>query len=558
MAEQPELDDLPQATVVRRKRMRISIVWIIPILAAIVAMGIAIQRVLSEGPTITIAFKAGDGIEAGKTFIKYKDVRIGLVTAVELSEDYSSVLVKAKIAKHAAGLMVDDAKFWVVEPRISLTGVSGLNTLLSGNYIGFQAGRSVQDQRTFVGLNEPPTITNQPGQQFQLKSATLGSLGVGTPIYYRRLTVGHVATYNLAADGKSVEMTVFVDAPYDKYVTPGTRFWNASGINVSVGAGGVEVRTESLAAIIAGGVAFDTPDFLPPANPAPRGTPFTLYSTRAIAMKQPDPVERRYVLHFNESVRGLSVGAPVTLFGLPVGEVTSVGLTFDPATLVFRPRVLITFFPDRLIGQLAPGQRASADKTMTDLTPEAHLRMMRRIVEDQGLRAQLQTGSFLTGELYVAFEFFPNAPKPKIDWTKDPLELPVVPGSLANIQAKINSILTKIDNMPLDAIGSEVKSTLATLDQTLKDADKLVNSVNAQWVPEGTKTMVEVRQAIATADKALKNADSTLFSKDSPAPQDLRDALQEMTRAARSVRVLVDYLERHPDVLIRGKSTEKP
>jgi len=195
---------------------------------------------------------------------------------------------------------------------------------------------------------------------------------------------------------------------------------------------------------------------------------------------------------------------------------------------------------------------------MTDLTPEAHLRMMRRIVEEQGLRAQLQTGSFLTGELYVAFEFFPNAPKPKIDWAKDPLELPVVPGSLANIQAKINSILTKIDNMPLDAIGSEVKNTLATLDQTLKDADKLVNSVNTQWVPEGTKTMVEVRQAIATADKALKNADSTLFSKDSPAPQDLRDALQEMTRAARSVRVLVDYLERHPDVLIRGKSTEKP
>jgi paraquat-inducible protein B len=156
MAEPTDLDNLPQATVVRKKRMRISIVWIIPILAAVVAIGIAIQRVMSEGPTITVAFKNGDGIEAGKTFIKYKEVRIGVVTAVELSEDFSKVLVRAKIAKHAAGLMVEDAKFWVVEPRISLSGVSGLNTLLSGNYIGFQAGKSTEDQRTFTGLNEPP------------------------------------------------------------------------------------------------------------------------------------------------------------------------------------------------------------------------------------------------------------------------------------------------------------------------------------------------------------------------------------------------------------------
>ncbi len=558
MAEPTDLDNLPQATVVRKKRMRISIVWIIPILAAVVAIGIAIQRVMSEGPTITVAFKNGDGIEAGKTFIKYKEVRIGVVTAVELSEDFSKVLVRAKIAKHAAGLMVEDAKFWVVEPRISLSGVSGLNTLLSGNYIGFQAGKSTEDQRSFIGLNEPPTITDQPGRKFILKSPTLGSAGIGTPVYYRRLNVGQVAAFNLAPDGKSVEITIFVDAPYDKYVTSETRFWNASGINVSVGAGGVEVRTESLAAILAGGIAFDTPDFASVAGPAPASTTFTLFSTRTIAMKQPDPVERRYVLHFNESVRGLSLGAPVTLFGLPVGEVTNVGLTFDPTTLVFRPRVLITFFPDRLIAQMSPQSQASADKSMTQLTPEGRTRMMRRIVEEQGLRAQLQTGSLLTGELYVAFEFFPSAPKVKVDWSKDPIELPTVPGALANIQAKINSILTKIDSMPLDAIGSEVKSALATLDQTLKDANTLVTHVDVQLVPEGTKTLEDLRQAIASADRTLRNADSTLFSKDSPAPQDLRDTLQEVTRAARSVRVLVDYLERHPEIFIRGKPAEKP
>ena len=556
MANEPNLDDLPQATVVQKKRGRISIVWIIPILAAVVAIGIAVQRILSEGPTITIVFKVAEGIEAGKTFIKYKDVNIGQVTAVQLSEDYAKVLVRAKIAKHAAGLMVKDAKFWVVEPRITLSGVSGLSTLLSGNYIGFEAGKSDEDERNFIGLDLPPPITDQKGRKFLLKASTLGSLGVGAPVYYRQLNVGQVAAYNLAADGKSIEITLFVNSPYDKYVTGETRFWNASGINVSVGADGVDVHTESLTALIAGGLAFDVPPFAAPSQPAAANTTFTLYRNRIVAMKQPDPIERRFVLFFDESVRGLSVGAPVTLYGLPVGEVASVGMSIDPKTRVFRPRVLVTFFPERLLGQLSQREQA-VGKALEETNPEVRMRNMRHQVEDQGLRGQLRTGSFLTGELYVAFEYFPTAPKVKLDFSKDPLELPVVPGGLANLEAKLTSILTKVDNMPLNAIAVEVKAAIATLDQALKDADTLINRVDAQWVPEGTKTLEEARHAIAAADRALTDADTNLLAKDSPAPQDLRDTLQEVTRAARAVRVLVDYLERHPETLIRGKSEEK-
>jgi paraquat-inducible protein B len=556
MANEPNPDELPQATVVRKKRMRFSIVWIIPILAAVVAIGIAIQRVLSEGPSITIVFKVASGVEAGKTFIKYKDVNIGQVTAVQLSDDYAKVLVRAKIAKHAAGLMVKDAKFWVVEPRISLSGISGLSTLLSGNYIGFEAGKSDEDERSFIGLDLPPPITDQKGRKFLLKAATLGSLGVGAPVYYRQLNVGQVAAYNLAADGKSVEITVFVDSPYEKYVTSETRFWNASGVNVSVGADGVDVHTESLAALIAGGLAFDVADIAAPGQPAPANTTFTLYRNRAIAMKQPDPLARRFALVFDESVRGLSVGAPVTLYGLPVGEVASVGMSIDPKTKAFRPRVLFTFFPERLVGQLGRQQQAEG-KAMETASAEERVRRIRYQVEARGLRAQLRTGSFLTGELYVAFEYFPDAPKVKLDLSQDPIELPAVPGGLANLEAKLSSILTKIDNMPLNAIGSEVKNVLATANQALKDADTLINRVDAQWVPEGTKTLAEARHAIADADHAINDADSTLLSKDSVAPQDLRDTLQEVARAARAVRVLVDYLERHPEVLIRGKAEEK-
>jgi paraquat-inducible protein B len=558
MAEPSDLNELPQAAVTPARRTRISVVWIIPILAAVIAIGIAVQRVLSEGPTITIVFGAAHGIEAGKTFIKYKDVSVGQVTAVELSDDYSKVMVKAKIAKSAEGLMVEDAKFWVVAPRISLSGVTGLSTLLSGNYIGFEAGKSAEKRRSFVGLDQPPAVTDQRGTRFVLTSSSLGSLSVGSPVYYRRISVGQVTAYELAPDGKSVAITVFVEKPYDKYVTTATRFWNASGIEVRAGVNGVDVRTESLAALIAGGIAFDAPDFLSPVGATDSSTGFTLYSSREIAMKQPDPVERRYVLHFNESVRGLAVGAPVTLYGLRVGEVTEVGLSFDRRTLDFRPRVLITFFPDRLIAQLGPRQKAATGRALDEISEEARLRLVRRIIEERGLRAQLRTGSYLTGELYVAFEYFPDAPKVKLDWSHEPLELPVVPGGLANIEKKLTSILNKVDAMPLDAIAADVRSAIAAFNKTLKDTDTLVSRIDMQWVPEGTKTLEVLHRAIADADRVLLNFDTTYVNGDSPASQDLRDVLQEVARAARAIRIAFDYLERHPEMLIRGKPEGTP
>jgi len=551
MAEQSDLNDLPQASVAPTKRFRLSVVWIIPILAAVVAIGIAIQRVSSEGPTITIIFKAAAGIEAGKTFIKYKDVTIGHVTTVELTKDYSQVRVTAQIEKHAAGLIVEDAKFWVVQPTVTLSGVTGLNTLLSGQYIGFQAGKSTIRARNYTALDVPPVITDQPGRRFTLRSSTLGSLGVGAPLYYRSVPVGEVAAYSLAADGNSIEATVFIDAPYDKYVTSETRFWNASGIDVSVGANGVDIHTESIISVLVGGIGFDVPDFAPPGEPVAANAEFPLYPTRALAMTLPITVERRFVLYFNESLRGLSVGAPVTLFGLPVGRVAEVGLGYDATTHDLRPRVLVTFNPERLASRVSEKDRLSATKALVEASEAARVPILRHLVEDRGLRARLQTGNLLTGELYVAFEYVPNAPKARVDWSRDPLELPVDSAGFASIVAKLDSILTKIDNMPLEATGVGVKNAIATLNETLKQTDALLGRVDAEWVPEGTKTMEALHQAIADADRSLLN-------KDAPASQDLHDMMQELTSTARSVRVFVDYLQRHPSTLIRGKKEDQP
>ena len=555
MAENIERDSLPQATIEPKKGTRISVVWIIPILAAVVAIGIAIQRVMSEGPTITILFKVAEGIEAGKTFVKFKDVNIGQVTTVKLSRDHSKVEVTAKIDKSAADLMVEDAKFWVVEPRVTLSGVSGLGTLLSGNYIGFEVGKSDKQQRQFTGLEVGPIITrSQLGRRFTLKAENLGSLGIGSPIYYRRLQAGQVIGYDLAGEGKGIDIKIFINEPYDKYVNPGTRFWNASGLDVSVGAAGLEVRTQSLVALLAGGLAFDTPPFAAKAEPAAVNTVFTLYSDQATAMRQPESDAARYVLYFPESLRGLTVGAPVTLLGLTAGEVVDVGFDIDPAISKVRGRVEILSYPHRLTARLS-SKEAAIGKVLESSLQQRHA-LMQRLVEQRGLRAQLRSGSLLTGQLYVALDYFPAAPKAKIDWSRDPVELPVVQSEVADLEQKVNGILAKLDKLPYEAIGADVTKVLVSLDQTLKIADKAVNRIDAELTPGLKTTIEELRRTIGSADGVLKSTDATLVGREAPAQQELRDALQEITRAARSLRILTDFLEQHPEALLRGKSGE--
>jgi paraquat-inducible protein B len=555
MPPEADVDDLPQATAVPAKRARFSAVWIIPVLAALVAIGIAVQRIVSEGPTVTIVFKSADGIEAGKTFVKYKDVNIGQVTAVRLTDDFGKVEVTAKIAKSAAGLMVEDAKFWVVRPRISLSGISGLGTLLSGNFIGFEAGSSTSTQHSYTGLEVPPIITGgAPGRQYVLKASDLGSLGIGSPVYFRRLPVGQVVAYDLSADGKAVELRIFVNAPYDQYVSSATRFWNASGLDVSLSANGFDVRTQSLVALLEGGVAFESVPTPVPLSPAAANAVFTLYADRVIAMKQDESESRRYVLFFNESVRGLSVGAPVTFFGVPVGEVVATGLAFDPKTLGARPRVEIVIYPERFLASLTAAQEKVAEPYLQN--QEVRNTIMRRMVEERGLRAQLHTGSLITGQLYVALSYFPKAAKVKFAAGADIPEIPVVTSTLPELEEKLGSIIDKLNRLPLDAIGDDLRKSLATLDQTLNDASTLLNRIDTDVVPALKTTLDDARSALGSAERMLTSTEATLVGPSAPGQQELRNAMQELGRAARSLRVLADYLERHPEALIRGKVQE--
>jgi paraquat-inducible protein B len=541
MTDYDDLNNIPQAIAAPKKRMRFSVVWIIPVVAAVVALVIAIQHILSEGPTITIVFKKAEGIEAEKTIVKYKDVKIGQVTRVELSEDFSKVVLTAKIDKSAAGLIVEDAKFWIEQPRVTLSGISGIGTLMSGNYIGLEVGKSKKIQHEFIGLEVPSAITgDQPGRHFTLKADNLGSIGIGSPLYYRRLNVGQVIGYDLAEDGKSVTIKIFVYAPYDNCVTVNTSFWEASGIDVSLGANGLSVQTQSVLSLLIGGIAFETPSWVETdSKPASADAVFTLYNERAEALAKHEEIFANYVLYFKESIRGLSVGAPVTFLGLPVGEVTEIGLEYNPAIEDLRPRVDVRLYPARFLAHIK--ESAAAEHKAQSLKERQAL--VQRMV-DRGLRAQLRSGSIVTGQLYIAVDIFSNAPKVKIDWTKSPPELPVMPGALQDLEMKINSILAKIEKMPLDTIGENLRKLLLTLDGLVKHANR--------------ETLPEVKATLESLKRLLKNADAGIVGRNAPVKQDLRETLQEITQAAQAISQLADYLERNPDSLIRGKKQEEP
>jgi paraquat-inducible protein B len=369
-----------------------------------------------------------------------------------------------------------------------------------------------------------------PGREFILKGADMGSLDVGSPIFYRRLQVGQVISYQLDPDGKGVTMHVFVNAPYDRYVKPDTRFWQASGIDVSLDTTGVKVNTESLVAILIGGLAFQTPDETPDDAEAAANTEFALFNDRAEAFKRHDRIVDHYVLVFRESVRGLVVGAPVDFLGIVVGEVAAINTGFDPVTKRFSIPVEIRLYPERFTSRFVKG--GAGGRITNDRE-----RLAQTLV-DHGLRAQLRTGNLLTGQLYVALDFFPNAPKAKVDWTTTPPEMPTIPGGLQSMQDSVTSLLAKLNQIPFGGIGKGAQKTLA-------DADTLLKQLRTDVVPQARDTLAAAQTALNSANGALQP--------DAPLAQNTADAMSELARTAAAFRSLADYLERHPEALIRGK-----
>ncbi|TDG08144.1 MCE family protein [Paraburkholderia guartelaensis] len=526
------LPDLPEAKPVRGSRWRMQIVWLVPIVAVLIGGWLAAKAIIEEGPTITISFKTGDGLEAGKTKIKYKDVDIGVVKAVTLSPDHKRVIATGELVKDAASMLVDNTRFWVVRPRISGGTVSGLSTLLSGSYVGMDEGNSSKMRHDFVGLEVPPVIPSDiPGREFVLHSGNMGSLDVGSPVFFRRLQVGQIASYEMDPNGKGVTLRVFVNAPYDRFVRSDTRFWHASGLDVSLSPDGVQINTQSVVSMLIGGVAFETPDDDDSGSPeADANSKFELYATHADSMKVHDRIVDTYVVTFYDSVRGLTVGAPVDFRGVVIGEVTRIYTRFDPVKKQFSIPVEINLYPERFTSRFEKGQPSGR------LTSQP--RQLAEFLVASGFRFQLRSGNPLTGQLYVAFDVFPDAAKAKIDWSRTPPEMPTVPRTLQSLQDSLTRLLAKLNGIPFEAIGANAQ-------RTLKSANDVMAKLGTDVVPQAHDTLSAAQSTLNSATDALQP--------DSQLQQNTSDAMRELARTAASVRMLTDYLERHPEAVVQGK-----
>jgi paraquat-inducible protein B len=544
-------DSIPEAVV--RPRGRLSLVWLIPLVALAVGVWLAVKTWSERGPIVTIEFKSASGLAAGQTRVKFKDVDIGQVKSIDFSPDLKTVIVSAELKRTFDDFLTEHTRFWVERPRVTLSGVSGLETLVSGAYIALDPGAKGRARRHFTGLERPPVITTaEDGGRFRLRAPTLGSFNIGSPVYYRRIQVGQVIGYGLAPDGRAVDIEIFISAPHDALVTPDTRFWNASGLDVSLSTAGIQIDTQSLLSVLLGGIAFGTPETIDPAQAHdPYPEVFPLYRNREAAHARIYARKERYLLLFEGAARGLTSGAPVRLKGIDVGRVLDIQLQLDTEALEFLIPVLIEIEPDRIVRR---GEATSS----TDSPDERQL--IGRLVE-RGLRAQLKLDSMLSGALYVDLDVDSDAPAGRLVQQGEYLVIPTRPGSLEAITTQLASVLEKLDAIPIEQIGRdlsetaaganalinapELKGAVVELEATLAQVRATATRLDRELGPELTRTL---RESTATLERA-----QALLSDRSPLYVEMQRTLQEVANAARSMRLLADYLERHPEALLQGK-----
>ncbi|TVZ37527.1 paraquat-inducible protein B [Alteromonadaceae bacterium 2753L.S.0a.02] len=528
---------------VTRKMSAISPVWIVPAVALIIALWLAIQARMERGAIVEITFENATDIIAGQTQIKLKEVQVGVVQKVKLSPDLKHVVVEAEIDKDVTRHLSENTRFWVVTPRISATGVSNLGTLISGVYIIMDAGAPGEYKTQFKGLDEPPVFeSDEPGTQYVLQAEELGSLDIGSPIYFRQIRVGEVTGYKLAGSMEHVDINMFIRSPYDEMVQTRSRFWNVSGFGVSIGAEGMKARMESLASLISGGVAFDNTAGFANVQVAPSGHRFFLYPDRESVLEGRYNIKYYYLLKFSGSVRGLTVGAPVEFRGIKVGEVVDVTLA-SAENVQNSLHVYIAMEPERLEPEESPS-REEVDNRMETMV-------------QQGLRAQMSSASLITGSRFIDLVFEDNPEPVEFVRSENYSEIPTVPDSLDQLSGQATDLIAKINNIPFEKIGNELAGSLESLNALLTTFEQQ----NTARKIDGTMENLEATMASANATleemSGVMNSLDQLIAPDSEFKYEFTQMAKSMSDAARSLQMFLDELNRHPNALISGAEKDE-
>jgi paraquat-inducible protein B len=534
-------------------RQRFSVIWLIPLVAAIAAGWLAWQSLSARGPIITITFTNVEGLAAGKTKIKHNDVELGTIETIDPTSDLAHVVATARMSKFVEEHLTEGTRFWIVRPRFSVEGISGLGTLISGAYVELDPGQGPATHH-FTALEEPPVITaSEPGVTYTLHAPRLGSIGQSAPVYYRGLRVGQVLGSELSDADGSVTVRIFIRAPHDQLVHEGTRFWNTSGVTVTAGSEGLKIQSESLWSLLAGGIGFDVPPGGEAGAPATPNASFTLYDDVAAANDAIYLRKARFLLHFPQSVANLRAGAEVRMQGIRIGQVADVHMEFDEAADRVSVPVLIEIEADRV--------RLLHEIAITGSFEQKANVIFGRFVA-RGLRAQLGAANLITGQKLVNLDFVDGAANMTMDESGMYPEIPTMPSDdLDSVIASAKELLAglQVTATKANALLSspEIARALRLLDTSLANLDRI--TAGARDADVGR--LIAKLQAVAdSADLVLRQADTTLAAADGAIDGrradggDLAGTMHELKNAARSVRVLADYLESHPESLLRGRS----
>jgi paraquat-inducible protein B len=515
----------PPRAVVRKSRP-ISIIWLIPIVAALTGGFLAWKAISEQGPTITILFDSADGLQAEKTKIKFKDVVIGSVDEIALTKDLKQVAVTASLVAGSERYLTENTRFWVVRAEISAGQVTGLGTVLGGAYIGVDLAETGKKTKKFVGLEKAPIITsNDEGTLFSLHAESITAINLGTPVFYRSFRVGQVVSSDLDESGAFVHVQVFVRAPYDERVNSETRFWNSSGIDVVVNSEGVQIDTPSVMSMLIGGISFDNFDRHPDGVPIGDSAVFALFKNKDDSMRPHYDRKVRYLVHFEESVSGLTTGSAVEFRGIKLGEVIDVKLVYDTSKRDLTIPIVIELEPDR-IEILGERLTVQSDRNMGYLVAE-------------GLRARLATGNLLTGQLKIDLAFVPDVAPGEIRYGGIYPELPTAPGTLDRMATSVANVIAKLDEVPIVEIGEKVERLVG-------DLETLTTQINRDVAPAITASLAGLESTLDSAN--------AMIGPNSVVTVEVERLLLDLNDMARSMRLLSERLEQHPEDLLRGKN----
>ncbi|MBC8519451.1 MAG: MCE family protein [Gammaproteobacteria bacterium] len=554
--KQKLFDDIPDALLERRRGF--SIIWVIPLIVVLMAGWLTVTTISEYGPEISITFQNGDGLEVGKTRIRYKNIEVGIVEHVRFSDDKREVIVEARMDKGTKSFLGSGAKFWIVRPQISLREVSALGTLFSGSYIALIPGDG-SPQEEFAGLEQPPISTAETsGRKFVLRTANLNSIEAGTPVYFRGIHVGDVLSYKLA-DDNSILVHIFISSPYHRKVDQNSYFWNVGETKLTLSADGLQLKTDSLETLLYGGIAFDSPDSADTSAPADDGGLFILYENKDSASRQRGTKKTSYVTYFDRSIRGLKIGAPVEFKGIRIGSVADIRMEIDSKESTILIPVLVDIDAEIVANIVRVNGSTSPEVTMDFLM-------------NSGLRARLSVDSYLTGQLFIDMVLDPESNAHVVGYNEQYPEIPTLSSATVDdVVSAIAAILKKIQGLPIEDIGqelletaqgtnrlvnsSEIQTVGSSLQHTLASLDELsirLRSNSKSMESDVVKTSAMIRSVLQQTETTIKLMNNIL-DPGSPVQYQLNEMTTELTAAARSMRDFIEYLERNPQVLIHGQ-----